>query len=377
MKRVVLLLTVMALLIGSGGCSGVKGKTYDAGRFSFLVPEGWDYVEMAENFGGTTAVAVKGSAEDYTKVPQVSFLYSLPTENVMSSRDFFPDAEDLAAFDLGGYHWIPWRAVTEGLKFTCFESSGDFGYLTVYVMQAQPDNEDLSPSDPDVRAILASIKTQPEIQADWISIDANGVLTADLGRLEGYYWEDDGAMYTNTLEANSELSEGKFVIKPVSGDGVYSQSLILVSDDGRTYIGEAEVGAVFKNGKAVYVCEAEKKIYDEAISVNGDVDIDYEKISAEYLGTWKDEANKLTLYIQEFEGHPGILLAAVKASGKVWSMACYIEATEDLVYESISLNNGEAVDAIGWFSLQDGKVIWFYDENVDDFAQDTIFTKVD
>ena len=36
MKRFVLLLTVMALLIGSGGCSGVKGKTYDA----YLTPKG-------------------------------------------------------------------------------------------------------------------------------------------------------------------------------------------------------------------------------------------------------------------------------------------------------------------------------------------------
>ena len=171
MKRLLKLLMIGILLMSVFGCSNnnnkgnegnndkpaeqeVKGKTVTSGRLTVLVPDGWSLIDTGEYTDETQVVLLKGTQSDWASVPQLSIIYNLPTDLVISGAAFATDVIQQPSFDLGDYRWKAWTGSMDGLKCYAAESEGDFGYITVYLQQVTEGGDMLSLEDEEVRAII-------------------------------------------------------------------------------------------------------------------------------------------------------------------------------------------------------------------------------
>lgn len=387
MKKTLIILLAALLLIGACACGTantnntnnsneaapekVTGTVRDFGRFSALVPEGWEALEMGGETDGMNGAIVKGKASEFMSSSSVSITYGLPTDAVFSSKSLSENVKELGEFDLGGRRWSAWSGSFGPLSFSTAEHYGKEG--TIFVTLQQLGGE-LTFDDPEVKAIIESIVTSPTVEADWITIK-DGVATIDLPAAEGFEWSSGYAMFTNDVEANCEFVDGKAIITAESGTGGYTVEFDLFNEDQSLTMGKAEVKLGVTDAKVDAVYGAELTMYDEPQSTGFEDDTDYEALAEEYSGTWKDEENGLTLTITMDDSVEHGCLMEIKSDSMQMSASGTIEAGGHIEYWSMTLD-GKEVETPGTFNIFEGKLYWGFDDEVIKLANDTpVFVK--
>ena len=356
----------------------VKGTVHDFGRFSALVPEGWEAADMGDYQADYNGIIVKGKADAFMEAASVSVLYGLPSEMFISNRGFYEIVRDEGEFDLGGHHWEGWSSSMGDMSVAVAESYGDDGTIIVSVTMPTKDSEKLDLNDPEVRAIIASIVVVPTIEVDWISME-NGKAIVTLPEAEGYTWQEGGRMFTNELEVSTELDGNRLIITPESGSGAFSIDLSLENEDETFRMGEASVSIRVTDAKADAVYAGDYSIYDEPEEIeynDYEDDTDYEALAQMYAGTWVDDKNDLTLFIQVDEETEHGCLISLQQSGKQFAASGVIQVSMALMYDEISID-GTTVDSSGYFAFDGDMLFWGHDDAVGEFEYATIFTKLE
>ncbi len=394
MKKILIMILTALMVLSFSACtnnnggnggntpeSEVKGTVAEFGRIKALVPEGWNKAELGMYQNEFNGVIIKGPADEFMQHSQVSFIYALPTEMMISSRGFYDDVRTYPEFDLGNFHWEAWSGSFNGLVYYVAESYSDKGTIFFTAQQSTPENEVLTLDDPEVRAILASITVEPTTELDWVTINGNEV-TAKLPAVEGYRWSDSGTMYTGEVEAWSEmLDDNTIIVRIDSGTGGYSQSLLLMDEAMDYMMGTAEFSFRIVDGKVEAVYGGSITVYDEAKPFDDgggsyDDSTDYEYFDSVYPGLWVDNNNNLTLFLQKSEELEHGYSVILTINDKQYSATGTVEEGGDLLYSGLTAD-AEEIDTFGWFHLDGNMLIWGHDDAIGKFANATIFTKVE
>lgn len=389
MKKIITLFLVVFLMICLCSCGKnsrdddqtpepeIHGTIQDFGRFSVMIPDGWAKADLGESQTGFTGVIVHGKAEDFMEAPQVSIMYFIPTEIVLSSRGFYEDTKTLDEFDAAGFHWESWSGTFQELSIVCAEGSGDAGSIAVSLQDFSSDASPMSLDDPEIKAIINSIVVEPTIESDWVSVD-NGIATAVLPEVEGYQWECGIMMSGNDVEVEAEIVDGKLVITPLGGNGAFYQTADLENEDGSLNMGTIKVDLGIKDGKVVALYDAVSEIYDEPKEIEGpdfEDNTDYEFLDGFYQGAWVDANNDLTMFIQRADPSEYIYLVTIQSADKNISGTAVIDVGGSMNYTEMSVD-GNVVQTEGWFMIDGDMIIWGHDEGVGEFENATIFSKL-
>ena len=357
----------------------VKGTMHDFGRFSALVPEGWEAADLGDYQASYNGVIVKGKGEDFMTAASVSLLYLLPTEMFISGRGFYENVRSQDDFDLGGRHWEAWTGVNDdGDKIQAAETSGEEGAFTVSLYMPADSDVELSLDDPDVRAIIESIDIVTTVDVDWITLK-DGALIASLPEVEGYKWTEGGSMSSNELEVSASLEGNQLTIKPVSGSGIGAQDLTLENEDQTEIKGEAKISFRVNDAKVDAVFAGDIEIYDEPkAKETGDSwgEIDYEAVAELYSGTWVDSKNDLVLFIKPADEVEHGCLLNIQSGDRQINATGVIEEDSVLRYENITID-GESVDSAGYLMPDGDMLIWGHDDKVGEFEFGTLFTRLE
>ncbi|MBQ6602248.1 MAG: hypothetical protein IJH99_02445 [Eubacterium sp.] len=402
MKRVLTLALAAFLALGLFGCSGNGGKKessdkepeaqsssavseavpagerFDFGRVSAIIPEGWNPADLGEMADGFNAAIIKGSPDQLGKVSQVSIIYCLPTEIIVSPKEMLQEPKNLEPFDLGGYHWTAWEAVYNGVTFRGAETYNDDGAVFVYLMQAE-DGAILDFEEPDVRTIMGSIETEPTMEADWITINEDGSADAVLPSVEGYEWDGSSYMVSNDVEVERDISENHYHAAPVSGSGVLVEKLMLENEDS-SKMGEAVMAFRITGGKVEALLNADRRIYDapeiyEEPEDNNEDNVDYEAYAEFYTGIWRDANNDLTMFIQKDEILQHGFIISIQSKNRTLTAGAVLQESGQLVYEKISVGGMPPVESAGWFVIDGAMLIWGHDDAAGDFSYATLFAR--
>ena len=391
MKRLLVTLLTAFMLLTVCGCTGgnggktdpvepeVKGTVVDFGRISALVPEGWSQANIGEYSTDFNAVIVKGTADDFMKKPGVSALYFLPSEWVISNRQFYENTHDLDPIDNGDYHWTLWYGTyNEQVSYTA-ECTGDFGTINVVLQNYGEESEKLTMDDPEVRAFIKSITVEPFTEADWVKFE-NGEAVATLPVVEGYQWEDSGSMYTTGVDAWAEVIDNVLYIRPEAGSGTYSQNLQLNNEEGTFYKGQVQVDVRITDGKADALYTANLKLLDEPVEIEQyeyEDNTDYESLDQYYSGTWIDKNNDLTMFIQKIDDIDHSYLINIQSSDKQMSATGRIQTNGELLYTGMIVD-GVEVETYGWFTPDSETVLlWSRENDFGGYENATIFNKAE
>ena len=144
----------------------VTGETFDAGKVSALVPNGWKAFPQHDVFSDDAKAMlpdviniIKGGSSDtdmFTK-PYIRFDFGDAEKTLyFTDKDFYDDVADLEPITTGEHTWNGFSCTSLGYKMIilCCED-GDLQYqATIYTEQS---NGKISLDDADVQAILASV----------------------------------------------------------------------------------------------------------------------------------------------------------------------------------------------------------------------------
>jgi hypothetical protein len=389
MKKIIQLLLIIAMTLSVSACGNttpggndnpqpeITGKVVDAGRFSVLVPEGWSFIDLGEYSDGSSAVLLKGTQEDWMKVPQLSIIYLLPVDIAISAAAFFDDVIQKPDFDLGDYHWKHWTGTNQGLKSIVAESEGDYGFVSVSLQQIEEGGEIFSMDDPEVQAIIKSLKLEPTTEVSWVKL-IDGQVTAELPGVDGYYWEDTGTMAADGVEAAFAIEGNTVSITPQEGSGVYRLNLRLANEEASQQMGEAFIALRMADSKFDALYDAKNKIFSEPEDIGGgewEDTTDYEAIDAVIKGAWIDSANGLTMFIQPYAELEHGYQITIKSASQTITAFGQIEPDNMLHYYEVSLNGGANELSIGWFMIDGDYLIWGNDDVVGQYENSTIFVK--
>lgn len=168
----VIVLGMMLALVACGGKEAktpdeVKGKTYDTGKFTVLVPDGWLAVpakDMFNNYDGdndpTTVYICKGAKNemDMLNTPYITLLYHEDGVASTDMRDFYEDAKDIDAITTGDYTWEGYEAKSSGVPVVILNTKKPNVFDVN--LNVEMDGKKISVKDADVQAILASLKAK-------------------------------------------------------------------------------------------------------------------------------------------------------------------------------------------------------------------------
>ena len=392
MKKLLSVLMAVLMLIGILGCSNqdskepekpeenaVKGEEHDIGRISVLVPEGWSVADLGSMATDFTCVIVKGTKDDFMKNPQVSIIYNLPTEVVVSSAAFFDNVIQQEPFDLGGYHWTSWTGSFDDLKSEVAEAEGDFGYLTFSAQEGLETKEMVSLKDPEVQAMISSVKVRPTIDVDWISI-TDGKAVAQLAGAEGQVWEDGSTMVTQGVEASFELDGNTVTLIPTAGTGAYMVTFNRTDTDATMHYADASIGVKVENGKVTGIYDATVTVLETPEEIGGGEwtdDTDYEAIDRFLIGAWSDNPNGLTMFIQKYEEIEHGFQVTIQAADRTMVAFGHVDTMGTLWYDSVSINGAAPVESDGWLMTDGPNLLWGHDEAVGTFDNANIFSKAE
>ncbi len=374
-KKLLVLLCGIAVIFTTGGC-GAKEKTYDAGRISALVPEGWTAVSRDKIVDPDKCIyLLKSSTQsDMGQVPAVYITYGVPGDMMMSSHDVYPEAEDLEDIDAAGYHWIRYVVTGDYGQTTLLETEGDYGLCQISVLNRLKNVEKtIALEDDDVQSIINSIVLKPEITSDWVTVE-DGKLVVDLGAHDGYQWSGDVYAIDENAEAElGEITDGKTEIS-VGGSGLVKYHFELTNQQAQSgpyyRIGEADVACVMKDGKVVYLTAADKKMYDEPLEI-GDYSylysFDTDQIAENLEGDFYCEEYGISLYIYRDEN--GLFQIRLQSDQVKWAMDdAVMNEFGDLEYTTCRRGNGEPTDDIGSITMVDDNTVIL----MDNYAQDDL-----
>ena len=352
MKKILLCILSVLLCMSFAGCANkIKGETHVSNRLSVLVPEGWTLLESSGTEDSAIAMA-KGENASFGKAPTVVIYYYLPTQNVFSSKYFYENAEDLEEFDAAGFRYAPWKFEQDGIMGKVLESFGEKGSVVIYLNECEKGKEELKLDDPEVRAILESVKVTPETSADWITQREDGSLSVSLEGKEGYRWNSAYTMSYEDTGVDYVVQDNRCSIVPLYGTGPYQMTLRLENPEETGYIGETVIGFVLKDGKIDYICEAVKKIFDEETKY----DLPEEVHAEDYLGQWENKSEEMTVQIGQAED--ATLSIRFETLDGVYTMNGTVDSAGDLAFDSYTfVDLATTVEKSGWFSLREGKLV--------------------
>lgn len=390
MRKLLLMLMSALMLIGILGCSNpgkkepeevvVKGEMHDVGRISLLVPEGWTLIDLGAAASEFTCVVVKGTGDDFMKKPQISVIYNLPTEVVVSSAAFAENVIQQPDFDLGGYHWTSWTGSFSDFKSEVAETEGEFGYITFSRQEGRETREQLSLKDAEVQAIISSLTVRPTVEFDWVKI-SNGQAVAQLKAVDGMVWEQVGTMNTNGVEADYELEGNTVTLSASSGTGTYLVTFRMINEEGTEKWADASIGVKVENGRITGIYDASITMLEtpEDISSGGDWidDTDYEAIDKFLVGAWTDNPNSLTMFIQRYEDIEHGYQMTIQAAERTIVAIGHVDTVGTLWYENVSINGAAPIESDGWFMIDGNSLLWGHDEAVGEFANANIFSKAE
>ena len=388
MKKLLSILIVALMLIGTFGCSNqgnkepeektVKGEVHDVGRISILVPEGWELADLGNMSSEFICVIVKGTKDDFMKKPQVSVIYNLPTEVVVSSAAFAENVIQQEPFDLGGYHWTSWTGSFSDLKSEVAETEGDFGFMTFTRQEGMETKEQLSLKDPEVQAIIASIKVRPTINSDWVQI-TDGKAIVQLKEVDSLVWDHLSEMYTNGVEANFEMDGNTVTMIPSSGTGAYQLDFRLINEECTEKYGDASVGVKVENGKITGIYNATVNMLETPENIGGEEEwtdnTDYERLDRFLNGAWVDNPNNLTMFIQKYEDIEHGYQITIQGTDKTFVAIGIVDTLGTVWYDSIAINGAAPIPSDGWFMIDGESLLWGHDEAVGEFDNANIFSK--
>ena len=356
----------------------INGEVLETGRITAFIPEGWSLIDLGAYTDEFTAVILKGTQEDFMAVPQISIIYTVPTEMAISAAAYYDNVIQQPDFDMGNYHWTSWTGSNSGLKSFVAEAEGEFGFISVNLQQVEPDGEMPSIEDEEVKAIIKSISVRPTVEIDWIKLDGN-TATAELKAYEGCHWEDSGNMAQQGVDVDYEIEGNKVAFTSNAGTGGFKLQLVLVNDEETLKFAEAHIDLKLEEGKFAAVYNAAIKEYDEPESTDYEPggESDYEVPDEFLLGTWADNGNDLTLFIQKDDEDEYGYVFTIQSDEK--TIVINVEAGLDgsLTYEEISINGAEAIDCYGSFIIDGDMLIWGHDEAAGEYDCATLFSKVE
>lgn len=143
--------------------------TYDTGKFTVEVPEGWKEFPVSDVFGEEedgidhdVIQIVKGGENAYDTLthPYVYInFYDENTTMATPSADFYDEGKALEPITIGSRTWEGFDALTMGYPITVLWTyEGDTSYqVTLYREQGE---ESISVEDADVKQIIASLTTK-------------------------------------------------------------------------------------------------------------------------------------------------------------------------------------------------------------------------
>ena len=396
MKKLIVLILAAILLVGCAGCTGggsktettpaetteagVNGTVHDFGRFSALVPEGWSVAEIGEYKSEFNGAIVKGEPDQYGSAPSVSIMYTLPVELIVSGRSFYEDVISLDPIETENFTYDVWEGKFQGAFVSAAESQqpNELGVITVYANQPTTESEYVRIDDPDVVAIIKSITVEPTCDIDWIKFeDGKAIVTLPEAK-EGLRWHDSGTMYSDDVEAFSEFNENIVTISAESGTGVFSQNCLLTDEEETYAYGEAEFAVRITDGKADATYNGVYRLYDEPKSLDyeDEDNTDYEAYGEAYTGTWADNKNDLTMFVQPYEGVEHGYQLTIQGSDKQFSTIAQIEEGGVMWYYDMTVN-GEKAEMTGYFQLDGDMLIWGHGDELGEFENATIFSKLE
>ncbi len=189
MKKILALLLVMVMVASFAACSGkdgdapapaeagekedttVKGEVYNAGNISALVPEGWKLIEGSDMFQEYTDIGhnpnnfsmYKGATDDFSVFSCCGINIYYYENSMWLSKDIYDEVQDLPEQKIGNYTWQGFTAKSVGYPIAVlYTGLGPDGEATGDQIQVnltlENGDKKISLDDPDVRAILESIK---------------------------------------------------------------------------------------------------------------------------------------------------------------------------------------------------------------------------
>ena len=356
----------------------INGEVLETGRITAFIPEGWSLIDLGAYTDEFTAVILKGTQEDFMEVPQISIIYMVPTEMAISAAAYYDNVIQQSDFDMGNYHWTSWTGSSSGLKSFVAETEGDFGFISVNLQQVEPDGEMPSIEDEEVKAIIKSIKVRPTAEIDWIKLDGN-TATAELKAYEGCHWVDSGNMAQQSVDVDYEIEGNAVTFTSNAGTGGFKLQLVLVNDDETLKYAEAHIDLKLEDGKFDAVYSAAISEYDEPESTDYEPggESDYEVPDEFLLGTWADNGNDLTMFIQNADEDEYGYVFTIQSDEKTIVINVEAGADGSLSYEEISINGAEAIASSGSFIIDGDVLIWSHDEAAGEYDSATLFSKVE
>ena len=356
----------------------INGEVLEAGRITAFIPEGWSLIDLGAYTDEFTAVILKGTQEDFMEVPQISIIYMVPTEMAISAAAYYDNVIQQSDFDMGNYHWTSWTGSSSGLKSFVAEAEGEFGFISVNLQQVEPDGEMPSIEDEEVKAIIKSIKVRPTAEIDWIKLDGN-TATAELKAYEGCHWVDSGNMAQQGVDVDYEIEGNAVTFTSNAGTGGFKLQLVLVNDDETLKYAEAHIDLKLEDGKFDAVYSAAITEYDEPESTDYEPggESDYEVPDEFLLGTWADNGNDLTMFIQKADEDEYGYVFTIQSDEKTIVINVEAGADGSLSYEEISINGAEAIASFGSFIIDGDVLIWSHDEAAGEYDSATLFSKVE
>lgn len=376
MKKLLALLVILCLA-ASFAAFGEETKVFDAGRVSVSASESWNVIYPDDS----TVLLIKGLVPLLS--PCVSITYYPMGSLFLDAKELYQDVVDLDPVTTGDYVWTGYDCSSMGMAYTNAVANLPSGSLYVSITR----KDDLSISNEEVQAILASIQVVPSATADWFTLSEDGVLTVTLPQPEGFAWQTSGS-------ANSPLDDERSdprveIIEEKEEDGVYTLSFRDSTDGWYTQFlslgsetasgGSASITAVVSEGKITMVSKAELEIYDEP------QEYDITVASPEdYLGNWFDKnSQRATLEITALENGQYQALVSYSSSASEtteWRMTAAVDFGGDLAYKDGTKANmtynddGEVIseetvyeDGEGWFTFTGDSLMWT------DFKEETAY----
>lgn len=155
---------------GNSGNSGVNGQTFDAGKVSVLVPDGWKGLAVTDILSDVEGAVkdnsvniVKGGESDIDLLskPYINVVYYGPDSIMLSPEDskgFYDNVVDVDDMTIGSYTWHAYTCDSYGYKYyilwTGEDNADQFQVSVLY----ESTGGSFSFDDADVQAIIASIK---------------------------------------------------------------------------------------------------------------------------------------------------------------------------------------------------------------------------
>ena len=130
----------------------ITGETYDAGAFTLLVPEGW--LAVQEPLG---CALYPGSRDAGVFVGVV---FRGPEDPYVSSRDQYRKKQDQEPVTVGDITWKVFTAKRQDIPYTVLTGQSDSCIFEVRICMEAESGQSLSLQDPEVQAILQSLKIQ-------------------------------------------------------------------------------------------------------------------------------------------------------------------------------------------------------------------------